>query len=571
MRWSRTFIPTLRDDPAGAVAASHRLLVRGGFIRRLMAGSYSLLPLGMRVARKVSGIIRDEMDAIGGQEFLAPVVHPGEIWKKTGRWDDVERIMVKFEDRRGADLLLALTHEEVFAHLATEMSSYRELPQIWYHLQTKFRDEARPRSGLLRVREFTMKDSYSFDLDEQGLDVQFEAHRGAYDRIFARMGLDAIQVEASSGNMGGSDSVEFVVRSSAGEDSVAICGACGYAANLERAISTLDDVVDDPWQGPPDRFPTPRIRTIAALAEVGEFASALRQIKTMVYMIGDRLTLVALRGDHELEVQKLADAVEDVVRPATEDEILNALGAHPGSLGGVGVDLPVIADPALCGRSNMVTGANEDDVHLRGVDVARDIDVGRWLDLRSVEDGETCGRCHDGTLSISTVIEVGHIFKLGRKYSEALGATVLDETGRPTPLMMGSYGIGVGRSVAAIVEVRHDSRGIIWPVSVAPFTVVITMLRPDQPAVSRAGEALYTDLSEAGIEVILDDRNERPGVKFADAELVGIPYRLTLGPRGIRSGEAELRSRDGSVDESVTLGNVVQRIRDLTGQESAEQ
>ena len=563
MRWSRTFIPTLRHDPADAVAASHRLLVRGGFIRQLMAGSYSLLPLGMRVAQKISSIIREEIDAIGGQEFLAPVVHPAEIWKRTGRWDDVEGIMVKFEDRRGADLVLALTHEEVFAHLASEMSSYRELPQLWYHLQTKFRDEARPRSGLLRVREFVMKDSYSFDLDNQGLDVQFEAHRGAYGCIFERLGFDAVQVEASSGNMGGSDSVEFVVRSSTGEDQVAVCDACGYAANLERAVGRLDEVVDEPWRDPPARFPTPGVRTIAALAELGEFASPRRQIKTLVYMVGDRMNLLAVRGDHELEVQKFADTVTDAVRPATEDEIFAALGAHPGSLGAVGVDLPVIADPGLAGRSNMVTGANEDGYHLRGVDVERDIDVGRWLDLRSVKDGEACGRCQSGTLSVSTVIEVGHIFKLGIKYSRALGATVLDEAGTPTPLVMGSYGIGVGRSMAAIVEVRHDDRGIVWPNSVAPFNVVVTLLRPDQPAVRRVGERLYRDLREGGVDVILDDRNERPGVKFADAELVGIPYRLTVGPRGLGSGKAELRARDGSVDESVEFDGVVARILEL--------
>ena len=298
---------------------------------------------------------------------------------------------------------------------------------------------------------------------------------------------------------------------------------------------------------------------------MGEFASAPRQIKTLAYMIGDRLTLVALRGDHELEVQKLMDAVTDVVRPATENEIVDALGAHPGSLGAVGVDLQVVADPALRGRSNMVTGANQDDLHLRGVDVERDLAVDRWLDLRSVKDGEVCGRCRNGILLVSTVIEVGHIFKLGRKYSGALGATVLDESGSPTPLVMGSYGIGVGRAIAAIVEVRHDDKGIVWPLSVAPFSVVVTLLRPDQPAVRQAGEALYRDLSEAGIEVILDDRHERPGVKFADAELVGIPYRLTVGPRGLKSGEAELRSRDGSVDESAALDSVVARIRELTG------
>lgn len=563
MRWSRSFIPTLRDDPADAVAASHRLLIRGGFIRQLMAGSYTLLPLGMRVAQKVSGIIRDGMDAIGGQEMLAPVVHPADIWRKSGRWDDVEGIMVKFKDRKGADLLLALTHEEVFAHLAAEINSYRDLPQLWYHLQTKFRDEARPKSGLLRVREFTMKDSYSFDLDSRGLDVQFEAHRAAYARIFSRMGLETIQVEASSGNMGGSDSVEFVVRSPVGEDQVAVCGACGYAANLERAVGSFDEVEDDRWADPPERFPTPGIRTIAELTALGAFAAAHRQIKTLAYMVGAELTLVALRGDHELEVQKLADAVGVAVRPAGVEEIVGKLGAHPGSLGPVGTDLPVVADPALRGRRNMVTGANLDDFHLRGVDIERDIRVGRWLDLRRVKDGDPCGRCPDDLLSVSTVIEVGHIFKLGTKYSETLGATVLDRSGRPTPIVMGSYGIGVGRSMAAIVEEYHDSRGIVWPAAVAPFEVVITLLRPDRTEVRRAAEKVYRELSDAGIEVILDDRNERPGVKFADAELVGIPYRLTVGPRSLASGRAELRVRDGSVDERVSLVDAAAGIRGL--------
>ena len=565
MRWSRTFIPTLREDPADAAAASHRLLVRGGFIRQLMAGSYSLLPLGMRVAHKISGIIRQEMDAIGGQEFLAPVVHPGELWKQTGRWDDVEGIMVKFEDRRGADLVLALTHEEVFAHLAAELSSYKELPQIWYHLQTKFRDEARPRSGLLRVREFTMKDSYSLDLDEAGLDDRFEAHRGAYRRIFDRMGLETIQVEASSGNMGGSDSVEFAVRSDTGEDRAAVCGECGYAANLERAVGRAAPVTDDPWPAPPEPFPTPGVRTIAALAEAGSFAAPHRQIKTLVYAVGGQTTLVILRGDHELEEQKLADSAADAVRPASEDEITAALGAHPGSLGAVGAEhLPVLADPALRGRSNMVTGANRDGFHLRGVDVERDIPVDRWLDLHTAVHGEACGRCSRGALSVSSVIEVGHIFKLGRKYSRALGAAVLDESGRPADVVMGSYGIGVGRSMAAVVEVSRDDRGIIWPLSVAPFAAVITALRPDRPEVMEACETLYRELSEAGVEVLWDDRDERPGVKFADAELVGIPYRLTVGPRGLASGEAELRSRDGLIDEPAPLDRAAERIRGLT-------
>ena len=564
MRWSQTFIPTLRDDPADAEAISHKLLVRGGFIRQLMAGSYSMLPLGMRVAQKISSIIREEMDNIGGQEFLLPVVHPAEVWKKSGRWDDVEGILIKFEDRRGADLLLAMTHEEVFTHLATELSSYKELPQLWYHIQTKFRDEARPKSGLLRVREFTMKDSYSFDIDDQGLDMQFDRHFDAYTTIFDRFGLESLPVEASSGSMGGSDSVEFVVESAAGEDRIARCSECDYAANVERAISIVDPVSDDPWDGDPERFATPGIRTIAALADVGDFAAPRRQIKTLVYMIGDELTIVCLRGDHDLEVQKLVDGtgVADT-RPATEDEIVAALGAHPGSLGAVGLDLPIIADPALRGRSNMVTVANEDDWHLRGIDVERDIAVSTWLDLRSVSEGEICRTCESGELSIVIAIEVGHIFKLGRTYAGALGASVLDDNGKPATLVMGSYGIGIGRSMAAIVEIHHDDAGIVWPLSVAPFAVVVTVLRPDEDVPREAGERLYEDLQSRGIDVILDDRNERPGVKFRDAELVGIPFRVTVGPRGLEEGLVELKARDGSVDESVAVDAIAERLEEL--------
>lgn len=564
MRWSQSFIPTLRDDPADAEAASHKLLVRGGFIRQLMAGSYSLLPLGMRVSEKVSNIIRAEMNAIGGQEFLLPVVHPGEIWKQSGRWDDVEGILVKFEDRKGVDLLLAMTHEEIFTHIAAELSSYKQLPQLWYHLQTKFRDEARPRSGLLRVREFTMKDSYSFDLDDAGLDVQFDRHYDAYTRIFERFGLDTIPVQASSGNMGGDDSVEFMVESPVGEDRIARCSECDYSANLERAESVIPAIEDESWDGEPERFDTPGIRTIAALTEVGEFSAADRQIKTLVYVIGGELTLVLVRGDHDLELQKLADGIGvGEIRPAGEEEIVAALGAHPGSLGAVGVDLPIVADPVLKGRSNMVTGANEDDFHLRGVDVERDIAVSQWLDLRSVSDGETCPSCQSGTLSIVIAIEVGHIFKLGRGYAEKIGATVLDENGSEVSLVMGSYGIGVGRSMAAAVEIHHDDAGIIWPVSIAPFEAVITVLRPDEDAPRDASERLYETLRGRGIDVVLDDRNERPGVKFSDAELVGIPFRITVGPRGLENREVELKSRDGSVDESVSVDDVVDRVADL--------
>jgi len=559
VRWSQAFIPTLRQDPAEAEAASHRLLVRGGYIRQLMSGSYSLLPLGQRVAAKITAVIRAEMNAIGGQEFLLPVVHPGEVWKRTGRWDTVDEIMVKFRDRRGVDLLLAVTHEEIFTLLAAELSSYRQLPQLWYHLQTKFRDEPRPKAGLLRVREFTMKDSYSFDIDQAGLDRQFDNHFAAYTRIFNRTGLQPIPVQASSGVMGGSESVEFMMPSEAGEDFIAVCGVCGYAGNLERATSVPAAVEDDAWEGAPERFPTPGVRTIAALEAYGGYAAAGRQIKTMVYVVDGRLTLVLVRGDHEVMEQKLIDGLGTAdIRPGHPDEIREALGAFPGSLGAVGVTaLPVIADPALRGRRNMVTGANEDDWHLRGVTPERDIAVGRWLDVRRVNPGEGCPGC-GAPLEVFKAIEVGHIFKLGTKYSEALGARVLDEEGRERPIVMGSYGIGVGRHLAAVVEAHHDEVGIVWPVSVAPFEAVVTPVAAD-PATIAAAEAVYQGLLERGVDVLIDDREERPGVKFADAELIGIPYRVTVGPRRLAEGQVEVvrrrgrESRTAALDEAVGL------------------
>ncbi len=554
MRWSRAYIPTLRDDPADAGAVSHRLLVRGGFIRQLMAGSYSLLPLGKRVADKVTGIIRSEIEAIGGIEFELPVVHPGEVWKRTGRWDAVGDEMVRFKDRRGSDLVLALTHEEVFALLATELASYRDLPQLWYHFQTKYRDEPRPKGGLLRVREFVMKDSYSFDIDTDGLDVQFDRHFEAYTNIFRRLGMDAIPVQASSGVMGGTESVEFMVRSTSGEDDIAICSGCDYAANTEMATSVLPSQDDEPWDGAPERFPTPGIRTIAALEEAHDFASGAQQVKTLVYVVDGDLTLLLLRGDHELMEQKLIDGTGTAdIRPGHPDEIREALGADPGSLGAVGIThLPVIADPALEGRFNMVTGANEDDWHLRGVDVARDIEVGRWLDLRKVEAGEACIDC-GAPLSVDRVIEVGHIFKLGTKYTEALGASVLDPGGDEQLIVMGSYGIGVGRAAAAAVEANHDDDGIVWPVALAPYEAVVTVVKVGDEATMQAAEAIYQSLLDAGVDVIIDDRDERPGVKFADAELIGFPYRVTVGPRGLAEGEVEIMRRRGKEKQTIGL------------------
>jgi len=517
----------------------------------------------VRVRAKIMSVIREEMNRIGAQEFLLPSMQPAWIWEKSGRLAVMGEEMFRLRDRKGAEVVLGMTHEEIFAHLAEELSSYRELPQFWYQFQTKFRDEPRPKSGLLRVREFTMKDSYSFDIDEAGLDVSFEKHRGAYERIFARLGIPAIAVEASSGNMGGRDSVEFMCPSEAGEDMVARCGECGYAANLEKATSALPPVEDAPGPAAPERLATPGARTIEDLArQYGKPAD--RQIKTLVYVIDGQLTLVLLRGDHPLAEQKLADAagVGDL-RPAQADEIREALGASPGSLGAVGVTgLPIIADLALQGRRDMTTGANVDDVHLTGVDVRRDIPVGRWADLREVRAGEPCPQC--GTpLEIIRAIEIGHIFKLGRKYTTALGVSVLGPDGAAIIPIMGSYGIGVERAMAVIAEVHHDDVGLTWPVQVAPAEVTVVLLSPQHEATAAAAESIYAQLQAAGADVLLDDRDERPGVKYRDAELVGIPCRVSVGRRDLAEGTVEITSRATGEKERVPVEQAVRYVQEF--------
>jgi prolyl-tRNA synthetase len=558
MRWSQAFIPTLREAPADAEATSHKLLVRGGFIRQLTAGSYTILPLGQRVRLKIAEIIREEINAIGGQEMVLPTLHPAEIWRKSDRYELMGDNLFKLQDRKGGDLVLGMTEEEIFAMLATELSSYRDLPQIWYQMHTKFRDEPRPKSGLLRVREFTMKDSYTLDIDAPGLDTGFDRHYEAYKRIFARMGLDAVDVEASSGAMGGTVSREFIVRSSAGEDWIVTCETCDYRANLEKATSALEEI-DDGEPGELERYPTPGLRTILALAEAHpDIAAHTRQIKTLVYAVDGELKLALLRGDHDLHTQKLLDATAaSEVRPAQPEEIRDLLGADAGSLGAVSVDgIEIIADPALEGRANMTTGANEDDWHYKGVDVGRDIAVTKWADLRAVSSGDRCIR-DGGLLELWKGIEVGHIFKLGTKFSEAFGAYVQDEGGNSHPIIMGSYGIGLERGMAAVIEANNDDNGIIWPVSVAPYEVLITVIRPDDEVTMATANRLYDDFDSAGVEVILDDRAERPGVKFADAELIGIPLRVTIGPKGVVDGVAEITERDGLVRSELSLDQVV--------------
>ena len=554
------FIPTLRDAPADAEAVSHALLVKGGFIRQLHAGHYSMLPMGWRVHNKVANIVRQEMDALGAQEFLLPTMHPAQVWKETGRWDTMGEIMFRLTDRRENEMALGITHEEIFATVAAELNSYKELPQIWYHIQIKFRDEARPKAGLLRVREFSMKDSYSFDVDQAGLDAAFSQHEQAYNRIFERLTLPAFAVEASSGAMGGNASTEFMVPCDAGEDDVVRCGGCGYAANIEKATSALSEVIDTAGPSAPERFATPGVRTIAALEAFDAESAADRQIKTLV-MMGDGEPLLALvRGDHQLNMQKLLDATGLVeVRPAEPNETFAILGANPGSLGAVAVDgVRIIADDALAGRTNMTTGANVDDWHYRGVDIERDIDVDVWTDLRTVRAGEPCPHCGAG-LEMIRCVEAGHIFKLGTLYAETFGATVADANGVQHPIVMGSYGIGIGRNMATVAETHHDDRGLVWPVSIAPFEAVLTVVKLDEATLGTA-DTLYEELKARGVDVILDDRDARAGVKFADAELVGIPYRVTLGPKALADGQVELTDRASGETERVALDKIVDTL-----------
>src|SRR5499433_2309357 len=577
MRWSRFFIPTLREDPADAEVISHKLLLRAGLIRQLSAGIYSLLPLGQRVALKVMQILREEMNAIGGQEFYLPALHPAELWQESGRWQAIDDIMFRLKDRKGTDLCLGMTHEEVFTSIArNEIRSYKQLPQVWYQIQIKFRDEPRPKSGLMRLRTFIMKDAYTFDVDWEGLDRSFGDQREAYKKIFTRCGLQFAIVEASSGSMGGSESNEFVARTDAGEDFIASCANCGYAANLEKATSRLPQIEDNSGPAAPEEFPTPGVRTIEDLTTFPGGAPADRQIKSLVYFAtidGElRPVLGLLRGDHQLHEVKFADALRaTAVRPAHPEEIRELLGASAGSLGGVRAkeiarkanqNLFIVADVGLKGRRNMTTGANNDDHHIRGVDIERDIQVDQWADFRTVTSGEACPRCDAGTLEVYKAMEIGHIFKLGTKYSESMGATVLTADGKQVPIVMGSYGIGVERIITAAIEQNHDDDGIIWPKSISPFDVIVTVTNMKDEKLRDAGEKLYHDLLGVGLGVLLDDRDERAGVKFKDADLIGIPFRITIGKK-IADSTFELFDRRAKQSEDVKVGEIVSRMQQL--------
>jgi prolyl-tRNA synthetase len=573
MRWSQYFIPTLREDPADAEVVSHKLLLRAGIVRQLSSGIYSYLPLGQRIALKVMQILRQEMNRIGGQEFYLPALHPAELWQESGRWGAIGDDMFRLKDRKGADMCLGMTHEEVFTSIArNEIRSYKQLPQVWYQIQIKFRDEPRPKSGLMRLRTFIMKDAYTFDVDREGLDRSFADQREAYKRIFTRCGIQFSIVEASSGAMGGSESSEFVAKTPAGEDLIASCSNCGYAANVEKATSRLPVIEDEASPDVPQEFPTPGVRTIEDLTTFPGGATANRQIKSLVFIAtidGKQLPVLALlRGDHQLHEVKFTDAIgATALRPAQPEEIRELLGASAGSLGGVRAKetaptLSIIADLGLKGRRSMTTGANKDDHHLRGVNIERDIKIDQWSDLRTVTSGEACPRCETGVLEVYKAMEIGHIFKLGTKYSESMGATVLNKEGKPVPIIMGSYGIGVERIITAAVEQSFDENGIIWPKTIAPFDVVVTITNVKDEKLREAGDKLYQDLQHAGLEVLLDDRDERAGVKFKDADLIGIPYRITLGKK-IVDGMVELFDRRTKQSEDVKLDEIVAQVQKL--------
>jgi len=569
MKWTQTLIPTLREAPADAEILSHKLLLRAGLIRKLAGGVYTFLPLGLRALRKVEQIVREEMDRAGAVEVLMPALQPPEIWQQSGRYETASNVLFKLKDSGNREWVLSPTAEEVITTLAAnEINSYRQLPKNFYQISVKFRDEIRPRFGLMRAKEFIMKDAYSFDTTDEGAMVSYRKMYDAYTRIFARCGLKAFPVEADTGVIGGNYSHEFMVPAETGENEVAFCEACGYAANIEKATSGLPKTAARELGGAPEKFATPGVVTIEALSKAPYGVPANRQVKTLVYIADSQPVIILIRGDDQLnETKFLAKTGAVAARPATPEEIVPLLGAKPGSLGAVAnvpAHVNVLADERLQGANGMTTGANEDGFHLKNVSMERDIKVTAWFDLRTVDAGEPCAKCGK-PLKIRRAIEVGHVFKLGTKYSEKLNATFLDADGARKPSVMGCYGIGTTRTLQAIIEQCNDKDGVVWPLSVAPYQVCITPLAvaPESQAMQLA-ERFYAELAAQGVEVILDDRDERPGVKFKDADLVGFPIRIALGEKSLAKGEVEIKPRDGAfqsvkIDEAVAA--VLKRIK----------
>ncbi len=586
-RWSELFIPTLREAPADAEVASHKFLVRAGYIRQLAAGIYSYLFLGNRSFNKIIGIVREEMDRIG-QEFFLPALHPREIWDASGRWTLMGDNLFRLKDRKGADLALGMTEEEVMTSIAMkELRSYKQLPQIWYQIAPKFRDEPRPKSGLLRVRQFMMKDAYSFDIDAAGLDVSYKKHYDTYCRIFDRCGLKYMVVEADSGAMGGKESHEFMVRTPAGEDQIVSCDGCNYAANMEKATSKLEAVEDLKPEGDGSPLPvhTPEQKTIEDVARfLG--VSPKNKIKTLAYITDEpvpdkqasdkkdektktksRPIVVLMRGDHQLNEAKFNATVGVATRPMEESEIKALFSSPAGYLGPVGIDwakdfkkdagLPVLlVDKALEGRANLIGGANKENYHLKNLTPGKDFHPTAYADLRSVTAGEGCPNC-EKALRIDTAVEIGHIFKLGYRYSEAMGARVLDKNGKEVTPIMGSYGIGIERILTAAIEQSNDENGFWLPSSIAPFEIVVTPVNVKDEPVLKAAVDIASRLESAGFDVILDDRDERPGVKFKDADLVGIPFRITVGKK-VTEGTVEVVLRSTREVRDVTIAKVVE-------------
>jgi prolyl-tRNA synthetase len=582
-RWSQLFIPTLREAPADAEVASHKFLVRAGYVRQLAAGVYSYLFLGQRSFNKIMAIVREEMDKIG-QEFYLPALHPRELWEASGRWAVMGDNLFRLKDRKGAELCLAMTHEENMTEIARkELRSYKQLPQIWYQIQTKFRDEPRPKSGLLRVRQFIMKDSYSFDIDPAGLDASYQKHRDVYCRIFDRCGLKYMVVQAHSGAMGGSQSEEFMVRTPAGEDQVVSCDQCGYAANLEKAASKLEAVPDlaAEGDGQPLEVHTPGQKTIEDVARfLG--VSPKNKIKTLAYMANDndaktgktrqQALVILLRGDHQLHETKLATAAAGrETRPMLPEEIQELFRSPAGFLGPIGIDWAkdtkdstrplLFVDDALKGRANLIAGANKEDYHLKNVTPGGNFHPTAYLDLRAVSAGEACPNCN-GRLRIDTAVEVGHIFKLGYKYSDSMGSRVLDKNGKEVTPIMGCYGIGIERILTAAVEQRNDDFGFSLPSAIAPFEIVVVPANVSDEKVRTTAEDIAQRLSETGYDVLLDDRDERPGVKFKDADLVGIPYRVTVGKK-VTEGTVEVVTRSTRQTQDASIGAITEYFQKI--------
>ncbi len=566
MRWSDTFIPTLKEAPAEAEILSHQLLLRAGLVRKLAGGLYTFLPLGHRVLKKIEAIIREEMNQAGALEVLMPAVQPPDIWKASGRYEQAADVLFKVRDSKGREWLLGPTHEEVITTMAaTEISSYRQLPVNFYQIQTKFRDEIRPRFGLMRAREFIMKDAYSFDASDEGAMVSYQKMYDAYVSVFDRCGLQAFPVEADTGVMGGKHSHEFMVPAETGESEVAYTGDGSYAANLEKAGSQGPQIATPASDtGELEKFATPGVKTIEDLTKEPYNVLAGAQIKTLVFIAEDQPVIVLVRGDDQINEAKLVSALGTTVfRAAEAEEIHTALGAHPGSLGAVGVaGIPIHADEQLRNAAGMTTGANEDGFHVKNVSIARDIGEVQWADLRTVREGELSESGQP--LKIRRAIEVGHVFKLGTKYSKALGSSFLGEDGQRHPPVMGCYGLGVTRTLQAIIEYSHDDNGIIWPISVAPYKVCVTPLdiKPESE-VMQAALKIHDELESQGVDVLLDDRDERPGSKFKDSELIGIPVRVAVGGKSLANGEVELTVRHEGGKTPIPVDEAVERVLTL--------